>query len=133
MVRIGTILCIFAVSTACRRPEPAPAVVDSVSTGRFLAEYEPADPDFREFRSRLIANRSLDTIATRLNDSIRIPQDIILRTAHSGEPNASSNPDSRRVTPCYELSRTRTEPFAAEPPREDPARGTLMLALLHEP
>ena len=71
MVRIGTILCIFAVSTACRRPEPAPAVVDSVSTGRFLAEYEPADPDFREFRSRLIANRFLDTIATRLNISVK--------------------------------------------------------------
>ncbi|HSE50619.1 MAG TPA: hypothetical protein VLB00_00395, partial [Gemmatimonadales bacterium] len=82
MRRFGTILCIIAVSTACRRPEPAPAVADSVSSGRFLAEYEPADPEFREFRSGLIAHRFLDTIATRLTDSLRIPQDIILRTAH---------------------------------------------------
>ena len=132
MVRIGAILCLIAASTSCRRPEPAPAVEDSVSSGRFLAEYEPADPDFREFRSRLIANRFLDTIATRLNDSIRIPQDIVLRTAHCGEPNASYNPDSRRVTLCYELFRSLSERFAAEAGGEYLVSGTLVFALMHE-
>ena len=134
MLRVGIILCIIAASTACRRPKPAPAVADSASasTGRFLADYEPADPEFREFRSGLIAHRFLDTIAIRLNDSLRIPHDIVLRTAHCGEPNASYNPDSRRVTLCYELFRSLSERFAAEPGGEYLVSGTLVFALMHE-
>ncbi len=108
------------------------AKADSASAGRFLAEYDPADSEFREFRSRLVTHRFLDTIATRLNDSLRIPKDIVLRTAHCGEPNASYNPESGRVTLCYELFRALSEQFASEPAADYLVSGTLVFALMHE-
>ena len=139
MLRIASILCIILAPAACRRQPPAsPAAdstglaVDSTKAGRFLAEYEPADPDFSEFRSGLITHRFLDTIAARLNDSLRIPKDITLRTAHCGEPNASYNPDDRRVTLCYELFRTLSERFAGEGGGEYYVSGTVVFALMHE-
>lgn len=138
MVRVATILCIILASAACRRP-PASTAADSTGaatiaadTGRFLAEYEPADQDFQEFRSGLIAHRFLDTIVARLNDSLRIPRDITLRTAHCGEPNASYTPDDRRVTLCYELFRSLSEQFAGEPGGEFLVSGTVVFALMHE-
>lgn len=138
MLRVATILCIILASEACRRP-PSSTAADSTSaapsaadTGRFLAEYEPADEDFQEFRSSLIAHRFLDTIVARLNDSLRIPRDITLRTAHCGEPNASYTPDDRRVTLCYELFRSLSEQFAGEPGGEFLVSGTVAFALMHE-
>lgn len=130
MLRVATILCILFSPAACRRP--APQAVDRADAGRFLAEYEPADDDFRAFRSGLVANRFLDTIAARLNDSIRLPENIVLRTAHCGEPNASYDPDSRRVTLCYELFRSLSDRFAGEPGAEYLVSGTLVFALMHE-
>jgi hypothetical protein len=138
MLRIATILCIILAAAACRRPPAASAAVDSTGAadstpaGRFRAEYEPADPDYSEFRSGLIANRFLDTIAARLNDSLKIPKDITLRTAHCGEPNASYNPDDRRVTLCYELFRSLSERFAGEGGGEYLVSGTVVFALMHE-
>lgn len=138
MLRIATILCIVFAPGACRRPPPASSVADSTASaestaaGRFRAQYEPADQDFQEFRSTLMAHRFLDTIAARLNDSLRIPRDIELRTAHCGEPNASYNPDDRRVTLCYELFRSLSERFAAEPGGEFLVSGTVVFALMHE-
>ena len=119
-------------SAACSRPEAGSPLADSTQTGRFVAEYEPADPDFQEFRSGLIANRFLDTIALRLNDSLRIPRDIILRTAHCGEPNASYSPDSRRVTLCYELFSALSDRFVLEAGGEYLVSGTVVFALMHE-
>jgi hypothetical protein len=131
MPRIEPILCIlFAI--ACRRPAEPPPVADSVSTGRFLAEYEPADPDFQAFRANLIAHRFLDTIAIRLNDSLALPENIILRTAHCGEPNASYSPEGRRVTLCYELFSALSDRFAEEAGGEYLVSGTLVFALMHE-
>ncbi len=138
MLRIATILCITLAPAACRRPPVASGVAnstgvaDSAGAGRFLAEYEPADPDFHEFRSGLIGHRFLDTIAARLNDSLRLPNDIVLRTAHCGEPNASYHPDDRRVTLCYELFQSLSERFAGEPGGEYLVSGTLVFALMHE-
>lgn len=139
MLRIATILCIIFASAACRRPPPATIdadstglVANSAAAGKFLAEYEPADPHYREFRSGLIAHRFLDTIASRLNDSLMIPRNITLRTAHCGEPNASYNQDDRRVTLCYELFRALSEEFAAEAGGEYLVSGTVVFALMHE-
>ena len=139
MRRIAPILCITLIYAACSRPSQKPRAADSTATvvdssgiGKFVAEYEPADPDYQEFRSGLVAHRFLDTVASRLNDSLKIPRNITLRTAHCGEPNASYDPDDRRVTLCYELFRTLSERFAGEPGGEYLVSGTVVFALMHE-
>jgi hypothetical protein len=139
MLRLVAALAAATVMIACR-PRPAaraagssgyvaPAAGDS---GRFVADYGPAAPAFAEFRSDLIAHRFLDTIAIRLNDSLRIPKDIVLSTAHCDEPNASYEPQSRRVTLCYELFKYLSERLAKRTGGEYLVTGTVMFALMHE-
>lgn len=106
--------------------------MDNPLPGRFLAEYGAAIPAFEAFRAGLIANRFLDTIAIRLNDSLALPLDITLATAHCDEPNASYNPTMRRVTLCYELFRSLAERFKTTPGQEYVVPGTIMFALMHE-
>ena len=103
-----------------------------VQEGRFIAEYGPPTPEFEDFRAGLIANRFLDTIAARLNDSLRIPKDMTLATAHCNEPNASYQPEERKVTLCYELFRALSEQFASEIEGDYLVTGTLVFALMHE-
>lgn len=116
--------------TACAAPPPPPA--DNFLPGRFLAEYGPAIPTFEAFRAGLIANRFLDTIATRLNDSLALPLDITLATAHCDEPNAAYGPGMRRVTLCYELFKSLADRFKTAPSQEYLVPGTIMFALMHE-
>ncbi len=139
MPRLLAALLAATVVIACQ-PRPVPRAAGSGGdggapardTGRFVADYGPAAPDFAEFRSDLIAHRFLDTIATRLNDSLRIPKDIVLTTAHCDEPNASYKPDSRRVTLCYELFKYLSERLAKRTGGEYLVTGTVMFALMHE-
>ena len=114
---------------ACHAPPERPA---SPPTGRFMAAYGPATPEFEDFRAGLIANRFLDTIAARLNDSLSIPKDVTLATAHCDEPNASYDPKARRVTLCYELFKTLSERFRNEVGGDYLVTGTLVFALMHE-
>jgi hypothetical protein len=116
-VRLAGIALIGAlVVAACQSPPPRPA---SPPTGRFIADYGPATPEFEDFRAGLIANRFLDTIAARLNDSLSIPKDVTLATA-------------RRVTLCYELFKTLSERFRNEVGGDYLVTGTLVFALMHE-
>jgi hypothetical protein len=100
--------------------------------GRFVAEYGPADPEFTDFRAGLVANRFLDTIAGRLNDSLVIPADVTLRTAHCTDPNASYEPATRTVTLCYELFKFLSERFSGEEGGGFLVTGTVVFALMHE-
>jgi len=102
------------------------------TTGRFVAEYAPASPEFEAFRDELRAHRFLDTIVLRLNDSLRIPKDITLATGHCVEPNASFDPETRRVTLCYELFKWLSEEFEDEVGGEYLVSGTVVFALMHE-
>lgn len=100
--------------------------------GRFRAEYGPAAPELAAFRERLVEHQFLDTMATRLSDSIRIPEDITLAIGHCAEPNASYEPVKRRVTVCYELVENLSETFANDPGEEYLISGTIMFAMMHE-
>jgi hypothetical protein len=117
------------------RPSPPPVLADSTPparAGAFVAHYGLATLEYNDFRQRLIANRFLDTVATRLNDSLLIPRDITLATAHCGEPNASYDPERTRVILCYELFRTLAEIYADEIGGDHLIMGTLVFALMHE-
>jgi hypothetical protein len=120
-------------AAACRESGPgAVAARADSAAGRFLASYGPATPEFAEFRDRLIANRFLDSIAERLNDSLVIPRDLALVTGHCAEPNASYDPPSGRVTLCYELFQSLSHLFANQAGAEYLVAGTVVFALMHE-
>jgi hypothetical protein len=126
-------LASLLLALACK-PHPPAGIIDGTGdgSGRFLARYGPANPDFEDFRSGLIAHRFLDTIAARLNDSLRIPKNIVLETAHCDEPNAAYHPETRRVTLCYEFFRLLADRFGAEGGGEYLVTGTVVFALMHE-
>lgn len=124
---IGLLAAIGGLAAGCRPVEKSTPLA-----GRFVAHYGPATRDFEEFRAGLIANRFLDTIAARLNDSLRIPKDVTLETAHCEEPNASYTPETRRVTLCYELFKVLSDRFENEVGGEYLVTGTLVFALMHE-
>ena len=74
-MRVTFLLALLAL--ACHSAPPRPS---APPTGRFIVHYGPATPEFEDFRAGLIANRFLDTIAARLNDSLSIPKDVTLAT-----------------------------------------------------
>lgn len=131
MGRTLWLLAIAGLAAACKvvrqedRPPPEPP-------GRVLPFYAPATPDFQEFRQGLIANRYLDSIAERLNDSLRLPHDLTLAIGHCAEPNAVYDPPRRRVTVCYELFENLAERFADQEGAEYLVAGTVTFALMHE-
>jgi hypothetical protein len=133
MSRIVALLAAVLFAPACKSHVPAGVLVGSGDeSGRFVAHYGVASPVFRDFRSGLIANRFLDTIAIRLNDSLRIPRDIVLQTEHCDDPNAKYDSHRRRVTLCYELFRSLSDRFDNESGGEYLVTGTVMFALMHE-
>ena len=100
--------------------------------GRFVAQYGPATEDLAEFRQGLVDHRWLDTIAIRLNDSLKLPKDIVLATGHCAEPNAEYEPDAHRVIVCYELFSYLGDQFKSDPAEEYLVSGTVVFALMHE-
>lgn len=133
MSRIIALLAVGLLALACKPRVPAGVMVGSGDeSGRFVAHYGAAEPLFRDFRSGLIANRFLDTIAIRLNDSLRIPRDIVLETAHCTEPNAKYDSNRRRVTLCYELFQSLADRFDNQSGGDYLVTGTVVFALMHE-
>lgn len=133
MLRILALLSAVLPALACKSHVPAGVLASSGdASGRFVAHYGAAAPAFQDFRAGLIRNRFLDTIAARLNDSLRVPRDIVLETAHCGDPNAKYDPDRRRVTLCYELFESLADRFASASGGEYLVTGTVVFALMHE-
>lgn len=108
-------------------PPPAP-----VETGRFVAEYEPASQPLRNLRARLVASRLLDTIAAGLNDTLRLPENVVIAGSECAEPNAYYRPELRRVTLCYELLADLNRRFGRSPQADILVAGTTAFVLLHE-
>lgn len=124
--------------TACGRegPPPSPALTPPpppAETGRFLAAYEPvSSPELRDLRTRLVASRLLDTVASGLNDTIRIRENVIIAGSECQEPNAYYRPEARRVTLCYELLADLSRRFRRMPQSDILVAGTTAFVLLHE-
>ncbi len=132
MSRIVPLVALL-LGAACKSHVPAGVLGGTGDeSGRFVAHYGPASRDFDDFRAGLIAHRFLDTIAARLNDSLRIPRTIVLETAHCEEPNASYDSNTHRVTLCYELFKSLSDRFTKSPGGEYLVTGTVVFALMHE-
>ena len=129
---IPLLAAVLALACRSRAPAQPPNALRPQGAGRFLAHYGPATAEYADFRAGLVANRFLDTIAVRLNDSLAIPKDVTLATAHCDEPNASYDSEARRVTLCYELFKNLSERFARKVGGQYLVTGTVVFALMHE-
>ncbi len=131
---VGAAIALLVLVTGCRvmRVPPSQARgAAAADTAGFRVRYDSAPPVYREFRSGLIANQFLDTIAARLNDSLRLPRSITIATADCDAPNASYDSVTHRVTLCYQLF----QQLAAEFPDDSDTyliSGTITFALMHE-
>lgn len=83
---------------------PRTAATPLPDKGDFVVENQTSSvPRFRSIDDRVRANRLLESAAERLNRSLILPQDIILRLRACDEANATYEAKSRSITVCYEL------------------------------
>ncbi len=125
----------LALAGACHVSRMPPAEARSralADSGRFRVSYDSAPPMYRDFRQGLIAHQFLDTIASRLNDSLRLPRSITIATADCDQPIASYDSTSHRVTLCYELFQALSDEFPDDDNATYLISGTIMFALMHE-
>lgn len=81
-----------------------PAATPQPDKGDFVVENQTASVSrFRTIDDRVRANRLLESAAEKLNRSLILPQDIILRLRTCDEANATYEAKSRSITVCYEL------------------------------
>ena len=112
---------------------PSPTLSKDPSIGgRFIANYDVASPGYRELRERLIASRLLDTVLAGLNDTLRVPENVIVAATECGEPSAHYRPEARRVSVCYELLDELTRRFGRMEGSDILIAGTFAFVMLHE-
>jgi putative metallopeptidase DUF4344 len=93
-------------NTSANRASAAPQKSPSAKPddGDFLVEHlEVATPRYQEIDRQVKADKLLETAAAKLNNSLALPNDIILRTKDCKEVNAFYDANDRSVTMCYEL------------------------------
>ncbi len=81
-----------------------PRVTRKEDRGDFVVETAGAATSrFREIDDRVRAEKLLEKAAERLNRSLSLPHDILLRARECGEQNAFYSAKERSITICYEL------------------------------
>jgi hypothetical protein len=121
-----------ACGTAPAHQAHATGDLTAPAPGRFVARYGAPTRAFEPFHAELVRRRFLDTLAAGLTRSLAIPHDVVLAAAHCDEPNASYEPEFRRVTLCYELFEVLQARYAGEEDGEYLVTGTVVFALMHE-
>jgi hypothetical protein len=79
-----------------------------------------------------VASRLLDTVAAGINDTLAVPENVILAATECGEPNAYYRPEARRVSLCYELLDDLTRRYGRMEGSDLLISGTVAFVLLHE-
>ena len=105
--------------------------------GDFKVAYgEAKRKELAELRQDLLENRVLEETADGLNETLALPEDVTLSFAECGEVNASYDPDSRRVTVCYELVDDLYDAFRdgakSEDELDERVVGATVFVLYHE-
>ena len=129
---------------------PPPPVVETVPAAPAPVQAAPvpggpAGPGFRVAYAPLRGPRYapweryardtgfLERIADDLNGWLALPTDVTLVFAQCGEANAFYEPETQRITLCYELLETLGEVFADDGPERDRAlRGAATFIFYHE-
>ncbi|MFI5347882.1 MAG: DUF4344 domain-containing metallopeptidase [Elusimicrobiota bacterium] len=117
-------------------PSPAPAP-PSAWTGSFRIVYSSAtSADSRRWKRILQKTRILDDAVAGLGRQLYLPADLVIEVKECGEANAWYDPDTRRITYCYDyvadaarLLKSRVEP-ASQVDRY--ALGSALHTLYHE-
>lgn len=83
---------------------PSSRVVRKEDRGDFVVDTaSSATSRFREIDGRVRAEKLLEKAADRLNRSLALPYNILLRARECGEQNAFYSSKDRSITICYEL------------------------------
>lgn len=91
---------------------PGAEAGDEIGQYRFVLSFEPSnDREISLIKSTFESGGEIAAILDELSDQIALPQDVPVRFAHCGIPNAFWSPDAQDVTMCYELLATFNESY----------------------
>lgn len=104
---------------------------------QFIPVYEAAsDPVHRSIAAGLRQEMVLEQLTNTFNQIIQLPSDVMLSMGECGTPNAYYDPDTRKITMCYELLVYYAELFsrveADQKAIETAIGGAFVFTLFHE-
>lgn len=122
---------------ACSSEGETAAGESAEDLGDFIVKpAELTSDDYTELAAKLSADRTMEDVATVLNESLNMPVDIGMRFAECGEDNAFYDPETQEVTVCIEMFTEEREQFAAyydtEAEIDDAIQGSFLFTVFHE-
>lgn len=120
---------------------PAPAAPKRPGDrGDFKVVYSAVkDPDYKELQQIFKETALFEETVKALNETLALPADVTVTLRECGEINAFYEPDSRRISMCYELVGAFTEMFLADAETEEEAEaagvsvaGATLFIFFHE-
>lgn len=131
---------------APRPPAPAPAPPAPAAPkrpgdrGDFKVVYGTVkDPDYKELQQIFKDTALFEETVKALNETLALPADVTVTLRECGEVNAFYEPDSHRISMCYELVSAFTEMFLAGVETEEEAEaagvsvaGATLFIFFHE-
>ncbi|HKV12984.1 MAG TPA: DUF4344 domain-containing metallopeptidase [Thermoanaerobaculia bacterium] len=124
--------------------KPAPAAPAAPKRpgdrGDFKVVYSAVkDPDYKELQQIFKDTALFEETVKALNETLALPADVTVTLRECGEINAFYEPDSRRISMCYELVGAFTEMFLADAETEEEAEaagvsvaGATLFIFFHE-
>jgi hypothetical protein len=120
-------------------PAP-PAPRRSGDRGDFKVAYSAVkDPDYKELQQIFKDTALFEETVKALNETLSLPSDVTVTLRECGEINAFYEPDSHRISMCYELVGAFTEMFLAGAETEEEAEaagvavaGATLFIFFHE-
>ena len=125
-------------------PAPAPSTPPAPKRpgdrGDFKVVYGTVkNPDYKELQQIFKDTALFEETVKALNETLALPADVTVTLRECGEVNAFYEPDSRRISMCYELVGAFTEMFLADAETEEEAEaagvsvaGATLFIFFHE-
>lgn len=77
---------------------------DKDDNGDFIVEHSSVtNPRYKDIDQQIKSQKVLENAAQQLNENLKLPNDVYLRTKDCGEVNALYDPNDTSITVCYEL------------------------------